>query len=96
MSQSITSPPLGLRHCPTKWRASSEARNTYAGTISSTVARRRLGIEAISDSIKSLSMPSTIRVCVAPGATQLAVMLLVPISCESERVNAIIPALAAQ
>ena len=49
----MTSPPFGLRHWPTKWQDSSEARNTRMPVMSSTVPRHPIGWRAMKSFLSS-------------------------------------------
>ena len=90
-----TSPPLGLIHWPTKWLPASEAKNKYAGAISSTLAMFPFGMLCLMPSSISSGTSASILVSVAPGATQLALIFLLPISNDNDLVKDIIAPFAA-
>ena len=89
------SPPLGLIVWPTKWFPSLDARNKYAGVISSILAIFPLGIVCLISSILSAGNSDNILVSVAPGATQFTLMFLSPISSDNDLVNEMIAPFAA-
>src|SRR4051794_34305041 len=95
-AQAVTSPPLGLSTAPTKYPASSEARNATVAAISSGSARRPAGVDLAIAARLSLISSWSVDVPTCPGATAFTRMPCTMSSLAAALVNPSTAAFAAE